>query len=257
MADKRKEDIPFGSLEKGQFDFFLWNSFFDDVVQSVLATRKRLNFNARQSISQTPETDRWLLAWPIKAFRDVTFLVYDVPKYWQDPLFPTFYDWDPEFISHLLMVVTNYKNLPPNKWDLTRAVAECPREQISRVHNPKPFLETAMGPISDGEIPAPASLRTYSDYICRPLDFLEIEKIINDTLPHLKSSSTRTDNLRKGVFYKERKKRRGILDDWAINFSANERVLIPEDLSTVPCSPHPDYYKIPPEKSVPKKSAKK
>jgi hypothetical protein len=246
MADKRTEDFPLGSWEKGQFDYFLWNAFFDDDVQRILRTRKELNY--REPKFPKAGTNSLLLSWPIKAYRDLAYLVYDAPKYWEEPWFPTFYHWDPEFISKLLVAMTSYKNLPPNKWDLTRAVVECPREES--LPSKRSQIEELLKP---GTIIPPDELQE----TIRMLDFVELEKIINDAFPHLKSTSTRPDNLRTGVFYKERKNRREILKDWAENFSSDERVSIPEDLSTMPCRPDADYYKIPVEKSVSKKPQKK
>ena len=69
--------------------------------------------------------------------------------------------------------------------------------------------------------------------------------IAAEKFPGLKGigSSIRAENLRKGAFYKERRRQLKVYDAWRENFSADSLVLIPDDHTDMPCIPGPNFYK--------------
>jgi hypothetical protein len=269
MPAKRRTELPLGDLG---FDNLIWNPFFDTDVQAVLATRKEIN--QIEPKFPKPGTNSFLRAWPIIAYKEIIRIAYwPARDAYENTWFFDYYNWDSDFIASLLLAVTRYKDVPVIKWDLRRALVECHRWAEAETHYKtlqdlhraaarfKPFSnewrefmrcvnESPNGGytiknhhrISLRDIPA-EGLAT--ERLC---DFKELEEMINAGLPHLKSSSTRAENLRRGVFYKENKHRKKIHKDWQENFDAHERwQTLPEDLTLLPCLPKAEYYQNPVE----------
>jgi hypothetical protein len=211
MGDKRTSEIP--SLSEFE------NPFFDHDVQAILQTRKVLSKQA------PPECSHLLKAWPIRAYSEISALANDSGRAEGNSCFYSFYNWDPDFISKLLVAITKYVIIPKESWDIYRIIVECQHTWSD---------SAAILRVRNGDIPE-------DGIVCDgTFDFADLAKQIGEEFPHA-GTDARRENLRK-VAHRVRINREKVIKLWKENYESLKLVVFPEDQSLMCCHPAAKYF---------------
>ena len=208
MPDFRTDLLPAGD--------WLYNSFFDPVVQNILEGK-------RSAPPKCPKQFRvFLLAWPILVFEISGELSSEHSDIERHSDWLHCYHLDRQFSADLLASVTRFIKLPQEEWDLRRALVEFAN---SASHEAVEFRRTCYDGVSSK--PPRSGLMTWKN----------VASQIEANCPHLKSVWLSGERLRKKEFYAEKKRREAIMKRWQPNFTAFQSYGRTKWHERMPCLP--------------------
>jgi len=205
---------------------WLYNPFFDHEVQNVLERKSKLR-------SKCPERAKTFLeAWPLIVFEIACELANEVSDIERHSDWLWCYKLDRQFSVDLLAAVTQFVEVPRERWDLRRALVEFENQA------PEEFSETLLKAEAGDQAGDAGWAEENAQNLWMPLiAWKEVATYIEMNCPHLKTVWLSGERLRKKEFYAEKRRRQAILDRWHLNFAALERYGRTKWYDRMPCLP--------------------
>jgi len=216
MGDVRKEMLPAAD--------WVYNPFFDRAVQAVL------HYRLLPACSGYPaDAKLFCEAWPLIVFERSSELAQEASNVERHGEWLWCYKVDPQFSTDLLAAITQFIQIPREKWDMRRALIEFENQAPS---------DFTVDLFSSEDGPSPSGWDDPNDASTPKLSsWKEVATYIEMNCPHLKSVWLSAERLRKKEFYAEKKHRTSILTKWAPHFVAIERYGRRGWYERMPCRP--------------------
>ena len=218
MPDLRKDILPAAG--------WLHNPFFDRGVQRVLEPKRHL-------APQCPEhAQTFLQAWPLIVYEISCELANEAGNIERHSDWLWCYKLDRQFSVDLLAEITRFVELPPDRWDLRRALVQFENQA------PAGWGEAMVrADVGDEGGDGGWTEENAQDLWTPVIAWKEVAAYIEMNCPHLKTVWLSGERLRKKEFYTEKRRRQAILDRWHPNFVAMERYGRSNWYERMPCLP--------------------